>query len=108
MNTRVIRFHPPIAKPAPAPHINLGDALQRLTNCADWLTSKGITLDRFAASTMHPPVIHVAAAPRVWMLFSGVAYNRRQRRNGAKVTHVWEAIDAKNDVTIRWEETSCA
>lgn len=87
----------------------LTEALQRVERCHLWLEAHQVSVLGFVASTLHSPVVVVAASQRVWQLFNGSACTKGQRQQGALRYVVWEGIDRNNRVTVRWEEISaCA
>lgn len=89
--------------------VNIDEALDQIDRCSAWLAANGIPVMGFVCSTLHPPVVYVAAHPRVWSLFSNRALNREFRQDGALRFDVWSGFDRVNKVSVLWEEVSaCA
>ena len=90
------------------PRVNIFAALEQIACCGSWLGSQGVSVLGFTASTLHEPVVFVAAHPKVYALFPG-RDNPEQRQDGALRYEVWEGLDPINRVVVRWEEVSaCA
>ena len=88
--------------------VNIYAALEQIACCGSWLGSHGVAVVGFAASTLHEPVVFVAAHPKVYALFPQ-RDKPGQRQDGALRYDVWEGTDQANHVTVRWEEVSaCA
>ena len=90
------------------PRVNIYAALEQIACCGSWLGSHGVAVLGFAASTLHDPVVFVAAHPKVYALFPE-RDNPGHRRDGALRYEVWQGFDRTNRVAVRWEEVSaCA
>ena len=88
--------------------VNIYNALEQIACCGSWLGAHQISILGFTASTLHEPVVFVAAHPKVYALFSD-RDNPEQRQDGALRYEVWQGFDPINKVTVRWEEVSaCA
>ena len=91
------------------PRVNISEALDQINRCSAWLAANDIPVMGFVCSTLHSPVVYVAAHPRVWSLFSNRALNPEHRRDGALRFDVWSGFDRINKVSVLWEEVSaCA
>lgn len=99
----------PRRAPAPASRVDLGEALANIARTAQWLAEHQVCVIGFVASTLHDPVLIVAAHPAVWRLFAGRVTSPGHCRNGALRYDVHECEDRINRVTVRWQEVSaCA
>lgn len=88
------------------PRVDLAEAMKNLMLTAQWLAGRGVLVLGFAASTLHAPVVIVAAQREVWALFAGKMTNPGHRMDGAFRYEVWESEDCVNRVTVRWQEVS--
>ena len=89
--------------------VNVYDAQKQIGRCCAWLAGHDIPVMGFVCSTLHDPVVYVAAHPRVWSLFSNRALNPEFRQDGTLRFDVWQGFDRVNKVSVLWEEVSaCA
>jgi len=103
-NAAVVSLPGRIPAPIGPERPNFGEMLGRIERACVFLDDKRLSILSFSGSTLDSPVVLVAAAPRVYALFSGRCERRGYCQDGALRYETWEAFDIINQVRVRWQE----
>ncbi|WP_374342640.1 hypothetical protein [Azonexus sp.] len=86
-----------------------GSLIGNLQRCVEWLIRHGVYVIGFNGRRREngtdEVTIRVAASPYLYKLMMDATW-LKQTRDGALVTHTWQAI--RFATRIEWEEVSCA
>ena len=77
---------------------------ERLTKSIRWLDENGIEVISYNGSAHSLPIVFVKSTQKIYSLFARDGVRKRLVGNKTGRYEDWEAIDALNQVVVRWTE----